>query len=360
MAVVEAKRIRDGRGSTEGGVDPVTAREVWRITVDSPLDNRATILTALPSIFASHDSDPGLTLRSATLDHTHKLVWLATLEYSNAPLEDRTLERLTQANPTLRTPRIRWRTNTRQIVATRDADGRPYVNSAGDQLDAEARLRDVTDIVVRVSKSVADLPPWILTLNNTMNAGPFTVRGVTFPAYTLLLRELEIGDESTENDFPFVQVDFELHYHYESWIRFELDRGYRRRKRFDTGTGGTLSGTTFTKAGENFTSSGVAAGDILVVWETVTAKSCVVIASVDSDTQLTLATSLGSGTVSFATASAEKRVLLENDDGTRPTDPVLLDGCGGELVNPSDTNAVYLQFVDYAAANYAALNTLVQ
>lgn len=41
---------------------------------------------------------------------------------------------------------------------------------------------------------------------------------------------------------------------------------------------------------------------------------------------------------------ATKRVAMTNDDGTKPSQQILLDGSGSKLANPSPSNAVYLEF----------------
>ncbi|MEO1063753.1 MAG: hypothetical protein AAFZ07_20235 [Actinomycetota bacterium] len=257
--------------------------------MNSQFDTRATILTAMPGIFAPHDSTPALTLRSIDLAHEHRYTWLATLEYSNAPIDLRERERQTEPNPTNRSARVRWRTTQRQIVATRDANGKPYLNSAGDQFAPEARQRSVTDIIVLVTKSVANLPAWILTLDNRVSSAPFSVRGVTFPAGTLRLANLDIGDEQDEGNVTFLNTSFELHYHKEGWNRFELDRGYR------------------------------------IIDPT----------------------------------NASNRVKMFDDEGHELDEPALLDGAGGKLVDPSVSNAVYIEFQDLQEADFGVLNSLV-
>ncbi len=54
-----------------------------------------------------------------------------------------------------------------------------------------------------------------------------------------------------------------------------------------------------------------------------------------------------------------KRVRARLDGGELPQKPVLLDGSGNRLANPSDANAVYNEFEDHPTLDYGPVSLLV-
>lgn len=57
----------------------------------------------------------------------------------------------------------------------------------------------------------------------------------------------------------------------------------------------------------------------------------------------------------YRSKSGSNRNLITNTDGTQPPKPVLLDGAGAVLSNPSSSNAVYLSYNVYYQADFNLL-----
>ncbi len=145
MAVTSVKEFGfgEGRGADIGGIDDSTATRLFRVHVDSAQDSFDTVLQTglLPTIFSVHPDAPGMTARRLRPSHAHKLVWVVTVEYPSAPISKEKIDRELQPIPTARGAKIEWITNERLVVASKDANGKPYVTSAGEEYDAEDRQR---------------------------------------------------------------------------------------------------------------------------------------------------------------------------------------------------------------------------
>ncbi len=147
------------------------------------------------------------------------LLWDVTVQYS-AELQ----EREEDENPLARPAKISWSAAMYQRATLFDADGKPIRNAAGDLFDPQ----EVEDErwVISVKKNVAAVPKWILSYRMVVNDGAVRIQGLTFAKETLRLQGLAISEEQIENNIPFYEVSFELHFREEGWRRPLINRGY--------------------------------------------------------------------------------------------------------------------------------------
>lgn len=119
-----------------------------------------------------------------------------------------------------------FRSQDRQVPAVFDAFGMPNVNTAGDLIPGLVRLAN--EFVIPVTASLAAIPTYLLTLNNTLNDAAFTIRGIDFQPGTLMLKDVDISDTpdiDTETGTGFWTVTFNIVHNPDGFYELHPNRG---------------------------------------------------------------------------------------------------------------------------------------
>jgi hypothetical protein len=156
--------------------------------------------------------------------------WIATAEYSSAPLSQQQKDAQQFENPLDRPSKIRWNTAHYNKPLAFDNQGLPVLMSSGEPVDPPPEA-DRSRWVVNVAKNVAGVPNYILDYTDGVNASAFTIQGLTIPQYVAKIADIEIGEEQTAQVsdqqwvtyYPFAYA-FELRP--ETWKLKLLDQGF--------------------------------------------------------------------------------------------------------------------------------------
>ena len=107
-----------------------------------------------------------------------------------------------------------------------DRDGNAILNSAGDPYDPPVEGDDNRwQIVVR--KNIAQAPPWLLTMKDAINNGPWAVAGLSVPDKQAKLMNIEIGEWQVRNQIEFYLLSFTASLDQNGWDKQVLDAGMR-------------------------------------------------------------------------------------------------------------------------------------
>ena len=205
---------------------------------------------------------------------------------------------------------ISWSGHTYEEVITNDAvDGVPIVNSAGDPF-SEPTTREVTDAICTVNyRSTAGVPNEVLVLQNKVNSAAVEIDDRVFAARSLRMQNLTVGPREFRNGQSFRNVSYQLKYR---------------------------SGRRFRVGGQEFLDN--SAG-----WDAVI-----------------LSTGFTQVKTDPATGQRKKAPCL-NPDGTRVSEPALLDVSGEQIVvDDFDLAAMqlsshYEQYALYETGDFTAL-----
>lgn len=256
-----------------------TYTRVFKLKSDSKADGPYTVGSAigLPLIGSRHNEDFAAYCTTLTPTNNEPWAgWIVTAEYSSA-LE---MDIYPQNDPIS----ITWSTEQYQIVATKDRNGKPILNSAGDYFSDPPPMMDVSRRIVTIEKNMMFVPSWILETQDCVNSANFLLDGIVIGAGKAKIQRVSVGPKEQRNSAPFRRVTIEIHLQKNGWDLEPLDAGFRKR---------------------------------------------------DAENKLVKITSDG--------------------DGTDVTTPVLLDGTGDVLVDPTPDNAVYGSFNVYSTFNFALL-----
>ena len=129
-----------------------------------------------------------------------------------------------EEDPLARDAKIEFSTQDVTEFTVWDADGDPMQNTAGDLFQPQEV--EASRWIMSVSKNLAQVPPWILIYQNVINDADITIRGISWPKWSLLLKNLRIPDFEVENDVRFIPLSFQLHYNKKLWIRRIVNEGF--------------------------------------------------------------------------------------------------------------------------------------
>jgi hypothetical protein len=230
MGILRCAEHWDGRSGTFENVTSNRVRRKWLVVTDDkyldPLDVAAYFAATVGIVWQTpHPSDSNYTARSLEVDPKSEtpFAYDVVVTYSTEPFRADEQEQ-NILNPTNRPPRITWDSETVQQFTTKDKDGKPMLNSAGDPL--EPIEKDDIRWIISLTKNFASLPLWILNCVNVVNSSAVTVSGVTLPTRTVKTQRLRISDLLNENGFDFYEVTIELAYKPDTWDVDRLDEGF--------------------------------------------------------------------------------------------------------------------------------------
>jgi hypothetical protein len=197
-----------------------------------------------------------------------------------------------EPNPLQRAPRIRLNGQLLSKVARFDRDGEAIVNSAGDPPDPELTLDEASGVIT-IQRNLAVGDPAVIEYVNHVNIAPF----LGFPAESLRILNLETDGPNSENGV--------IYWSYSATIEYKKP------------------GTTRIDGSSNQAYKGQ---DVLFLDQGLRRK-----------------------------IGGNVRAIVDSD-GREVSTPVLLDGNGAVLSNPSASGASYRRIEYYPLLDFALLN----
>ena len=197
-----------------------------------------------------------------------------------------------EENPLLRPAKITWRTNQYRQAIDKDITGKAILNSAGDYFDPPIEV-DRSRWTASVSKNVATVPSYLLDYADAINNNSFSISGLSVEQYTAKVQDISISELKIEGDVLYYEFSYSLEFRREKWQPFSiLDQGLREK-------------TETTEAGQ-------------------TVKGL--------------------------------RQIMDKGKPPRPvSSPVLLDGAGKVLADPTPQRAKFIDFTVYYARSFSVL-----
>lgn len=105
---------------------------------------------------------------------------------------------------------VTWGTQFVQTVLTKDVvTDEAIVNTAGDPFDPPL-MTDRPLTTCNITTNANAIPTWLFSLRNKVNDAALTIRGVTVPKKTALIRGLTISDERYKNGTLYYRIEIEL------------------------------------------------------------------------------------------------------------------------------------------------------
>lgn len=231
MAVVWAGEHWDGRDGSFGSVTDNTMTRVWKVKTNNKFDDQTVVLAHFTgtmgiTYLSAHPSNGYFTARKIDAKQlaASPYAWIVTVTYSTEPLREDEDE---PENPLSRPVRITWSSELSQEFTTKDKDGKPMLNSAGDPL--EPWERDDVRWIIRLTKNFSSLPSWVANYVNKVNSSSLTIQGITLAARTCKLQALNIGEQQVQNDIPYIEVSADIAYRPDAWDVKRLDEGFHEK-----------------------------------------------------------------------------------------------------------------------------------
>ena len=188
MATAKLYRRGDWQQAEDGSESVV---DVYELLASSETETITSILSAsgLPAKGSSHPEKSSAIAVSQSLsqDDTVLTVWRLEVRYSTAietREDDAYASQRTKGG--MRSSRV-------EVPAFYDSRGYPLVNTAGDLY--EGLSRPVSTRTVPVTHNATSLPNYIFELADTLNAAAVTILGISFPALTCKLTDVNFPDE---------------------------------------------------------------------------------------------------------------------------------------------------------------------
>lgn len=179
--------------------------------------------------------------------------------------------------------KISWDEEDYDVVVQKNRNGKAVLNSAGDYPNPALTAQD-SILICTIEANVAALPTYLRTYRKAINQAAFVIDGLTVSAKHARVRRISLGQSKYRGTFPFRDVRIEL-------AITDNDEDDWELRFLDRG---------FRKKVSN-----------------------------------------------GATPPVYTREKIVSDDGTEPTEPVLLNGSGAVLADPTPDNAVFIEVPFY-------------
>lgn len=225
MAVVSVWERRTRGGSAASAADASQTRRFF-IRVNSLTDNESTIQASglLPTWLSAHPTNAAATRRGMSINYVKGYIWEAVAEYSTVPLAEQELEKNTNPLPLARRPKISGDFVQVEEQFIKDVNGDAMLNSAGDRFTSPF-TRKKSRPTIQVESYHAAIPGFFLNLMDKLNSDAITVKGLAFPAESLIFRPQGFGEQAQEGGQTFTVVKWALEYA-PSWTTTRLDEGF--------------------------------------------------------------------------------------------------------------------------------------
>lgn len=239
MSVVSVQEMAEGRdGVPVGSVDNLRVRRQWLVTTSDKTDNQFTIASdttftsATPSYLEVHPSNLFYTCRVLSLEPQSPLHWYAVAEYSTAPVSTEERERNEYPNPINRPAKFSVDTMELQKYVDRDANDKPYNNSAGAPF--EPQIKEDSRFVLNIRRNVSTFSTSWWDLRGTLNqkAHLFTDgrSNGSFGIERALFKRLGMSELQEENGYQFYTLQGVFHVDSAGWVKKLRDQGFHYRE----------------------------------------------------------------------------------------------------------------------------------
>ena len=329
-----------------------TYKDVWNVRCNSPLDIGPVIFNAagIPVLFSPYPADPwAYLINKSAQRHSSWDFWKVSLDYNTKIPFDPTQA---DENPLNRPPIFRVSTNKLTKIVTEDADGLPYLNSAGDPFEGGVELADSRAFYsITWNADLSSLPDHeFMKLQNKVNSD--TYRG--FIAGRLLVCDVT-SEYAFENGVGHYKRTAQVEDKEDGWnpVR-RLDQGYRAKGMQIKDASNVAPIDIFTNEPHNLTTDDTV--HITGVEGNTAANGQNWVVTVIDSKAFSLNGSTGNGAYVDGTGYIDKfgekpQMILER--GQPITSPALLDGNGHRLRTGAD--AVYRENNDYQTMSFASL-----
>lgn len=298
----ESKSLIGLTGTASGTV--FTEKWTYRVKMTSATDTPWTVMTTggFPTYLQQHGDNPLMTRRDLTCKKDAKTKWyyIVDVDWSSATLTQEERDRETE-DPTDRPAQVDWSSRDEIEAIYSDIDGLATVNSAGDYYDPPLE-RVVGCWTASVKKNVASVPASILDYANAVNDASFTLDGITIPQGAARIASIGVPSEMEENGVEYRQFSYTL--------EFKAPHPIDYTQCFDPSDGSPVDPEP---------------------WDDVILDQGLREIVSDGVAQIT------------------------DDEGNFVNSPVLLDGSGGRLADPTPANAVYFRHRKHYRLDFSVL-----
>lgn len=104
-----------------------------------------------------------------------------------------------------------------------DENGNPFMNAAGEPVKV---IVEIPQNIISVSKNIALYNGWISDINGIINSAPVRIRGKVYPARTLKVTQVQVGDIEYRNDVAFMVAQLQMREEPDGWVVPYLHQGY--------------------------------------------------------------------------------------------------------------------------------------
>jgi len=307
MAVISFNEIHNGRDGEFTADKKKSARRyirVFRAITDDNADDAFVIYAhaSCPKRSDVHNSDSDAYCRRVTPRNEgySKRVWIVTALYSS--------EYELQDDPTDEPADISWGSEPYTEPAVHDIYGEAIVNSAGSKWDPSPE-KDASRWAVTIRKNMATVPAWISLFQDAINNANWTVDGITVATQCAKVTRITISEPQERNEVDFRVLTMVVHIRKQRYIR----------------TSGGASGCS---------GSGQPGTELIGGWKLAIFDNGMMVKDPDD---------------------ATKRVKATDDDGDEVSEPIMLDGNGNALANPSFDTCVFQSFDVYDIRDFSVL-----
>jgi hypothetical protein len=104
-----------------------------------------------------------------------------------------------------------------------DWKNRPLMTTAAEWINGKMRERPV--LTFNIVKNLGRDPAWMLSHLGSINTDAVTLRGVSYPKYTLMLRRMSLSPYRTEGNVSYTVCSYSLHLDPLTWIQKDWNVG---------------------------------------------------------------------------------------------------------------------------------------
>lgn len=227
MSVVSCRKMPERGGQFEDFSDTY---QTYLVTTNSRDDDfftvRAAVEAEVGTFGTSHPANPFYTRRNVRVDARTPLHWTAYVNWSTRPISNEEREREQFPNPIDRRVKMGVDSQEFQVYRDEDLNGKPYVNSAGDPL--EAQPFEDSRIVIPISKNVASWSASWFAYNNTTNdSGVSITDGVSTAVIAAeygLIKGVRMSDLKEENGYQYYTASAVVHIATNETYKWNLPR----------------------------------------------------------------------------------------------------------------------------------------
>ena len=113
-----------------------------------------------------------------------------------------------------------------QEVVTVDINGTAILNSAGDFF-VEAPMRDAARLISSIKVNLTSVPAWILSYQNAINDAAVTVGGLSVGQYEAKMQNIQVSERKYRGPTAYYELSFDIHINKDGWIYRPVDNGLR-------------------------------------------------------------------------------------------------------------------------------------